>query len=242
MSQFSTEKKITENEDYLEKNSDYWSNGYDADNVESWVFRPYGAVFCKEFGLDGTGGEKLLDFGCGRGAGLRFFRSKGFDVYGVDINKGDIECCRKLMPEIAGNFAVIEAKPKKDDLFFGGNYDIVIAVQVLYYFSDTDFRSRLQSLYDQMNPGGVIYASMIGSKHWFYRHSAVCPDGLRVVNYHGERTQIKDYFVNFTENEDDLRQKFDLFEKIYTGYYAHKLRDSDGDRFHYTFIGRKKEV
>lgn len=54
-------------EDYLKGNLEYWQEGYEADNVESFVFRPYGRIFKYEFGLDGSHGEKLLDWGCGGG-------------------------------------------------------------------------------------------------------------------------------------------------------------------------------
>jgi len=31
--------------DYLKKNEEYWAKGYEAENVESFVFRPYGRIF-----------------------------------------------------------------------------------------------------------------------------------------------------------------------------------------------------
>ena len=33
-----------------------------------------------DFGLDGRGGERLLDFGCGQGLAIDFFARKGFDA------------------------------------------------------------------------------------------------------------------------------------------------------------------
>src|SRR5208283_5150405 len=99
-------------EEYLEKNHDYWQKGYQAENVESFVFRPYGVVFKAELGIDGSKHEKCLDFGCGQGAALGFFKKKGFDVYGVDISQVDIECCKQKMPEISEHFAVIDPKPR----------------------------------------------------------------------------------------------------------------------------------
>ncbi|MFA6316472.1 MAG: methyltransferase domain-containing protein, partial [Elusimicrobiota bacterium] len=147
-------------ERYLLKNKEYWDKGYEAENVESFVFRPYGRIFKWEFGLGGSRGERLLDFGCGAGAALRFFKGKGFDVYGVDISLTDIDRCQRRMPDIKSHFAVIPPEPSRKDRWFGGKFKLVIAIQAMYYYSNADMEERLWSLYDQMAPGGLIYATM----------------------------------------------------------------------------------
>ena len=40
--------------DYLAAQDRYYKPGYDAENVESWVFRTYGRVFKAQFGMDGS--------------------------------------------------------------------------------------------------------------------------------------------------------------------------------------------
>ena len=152
---------------YLQKNYKHWQKGYEAENVESFVFRVYGRVFKAQFGIDGSKHEKLLDFGCGSGATLCFFKSKGFDVYGVDISEPDIQRCKQRMPDIADHFITIDPKPNETDVFFEGRYDIVTAIQSLYYLSNTDLRERLLSLYNQMKEGFLIYATMISTKTVF---------------------------------------------------------------------------
>src|SRR5436190_24196902 len=96
---------------YLEKNKEYYDKGYDAENVESYVFRAYGRIFKHDFGLDGSKGEKVLDFGCGSGASLKFLKSKGFNVHGVDISEIDIRRAQSRMPDIKDHFVVIPPKP-----------------------------------------------------------------------------------------------------------------------------------
>jgi len=211
--------------DYLKGNQTYWQRGYAAENVESFVFRPYGRIFKYEFG--------------GGGAALRFFKPKGFDVYGVDISEVDIEHCRRIMPDVADHFAVIDPKPRNDDVFFGGRFDLVIAIQSLYYLSEPDLAVRLRSLHEQMKSGALIYATMIGTGHYMYAHSTEWKDGLRRVEYRSPRLTLDDYYVNFTRSEEDLARKFGLFERRHIGFYDAKYREDEGAGFHYTFVGQK---
>ena len=233
---------------YLQSNLDYWAKGYAAQNVESQVFRVYGRILKPDFGLSGQKSERVLDFGCGEGATLRFLKQQGFSVFGVDISvdkvlaflqrsEADIARCAASMPDVAPNFQVIEPQPRADDVFFGGNFDLVTAIQALYYYSDEDMETRLQSLHAQMRPGAVIYATMMGTKMWYYQHSTEAGDGLRNVSFETERLKVKDYFVNFTRDEEDLKRKFHLFRPVHMGYYDAHYRADEGSDFHYTFVG-----
>lgn len=224
---------------YLEGIKNYYSMGYEAENVESFVFRPYGSVFKYEFGLGGKN-EKMLDFGCGQGAALAFFKRKGFNVYGVDVSKPDIEVCKMRMVDIPTHFTDVDPKPNANDIFFGGEFDLITAIQSLYHYSNTDMETRLQSLYNMMKPGAIIYATMMTKKHWYYECSKEYKDGLREVTIKSDRLNISDYFVNFVETQEEVVEKFHLFEKKHLGYYSHKFREDEGDREHFTFIGVKK--
>lgn len=88
-----------------------------------------------------------------------------------------------------------------------------------------------------MKHGAIIYATMMGTKCWYYDHSVEYKDGLRKVDFSTKRLQVKDYFVNFTKSDDELLQKFNMFKKIHLGYYDAKY--TEGSEFHYTFIGQK---
>lgn len=224
--------------DYLQANNEYWQHGYVADNVESFVFRVFGRILKPEFGLSGDKHEKMLDFGCGAGAALSFFDKNGFDVYGVDISKIDIQRSKERMPHIEEHFSVIDSAPGEKDVFFGGDYDLIIAIQALYYYSDTDLRRRLISLKNQMKPGAVIYATMMGTKCWYYDNSNPSEDGLREVVIKNGRLNINNYFVNFTSSKEDLKKKFDMFKPIHIGYYDADYIESEGSDFHWTFIGQ----
>lgn len=42
--------------------------------------------------------KTLLDLGCGNGAKLLEFASRGYDIWGVDVDNNSINLCRKLLP------------------------------------------------------------------------------------------------------------------------------------------------
>lgn len=227
-------------ETYLEHNAHYWQKGYDAPNVESFVFRTYGRILKPDFGLSGAAHEKVLDFGCGAGANLAFFKRQGFDVYGVDISATDIARCRQLMPDSAEQFQIIDPQPTLVQDFPGAPYDLVIAIQSLYYLSDRDLDTCLSNLYRQMKPGALIYASMMGTRSYYYQHSKPARDGLRELTFPPEhRLQVSDYYLKFVADEAELQQLFSRFEKVQIGYYDACYREDEGSEFHYTFLGRK---
>lgn len=226
-------------DDYLRKNSDYWQKGYVAENVESWVFRPYGRILAAELGMDGSGGEKLMDFGCGQGAAMAFFKRKGFDVYGVDISETDIAAARTLMPDIHDHFHVANLKPNEDDLFFGGGFDVIVSIQSLYYYTNTDFDVRMKTLNNMLKPGGYVYFTMMGKKCWFYDHATEVEDGLHRIDIETPRIKYENYYIMFADDEEDLKTKFSMFEPLHVGFYSYKTREDEGTDFHYTFFGRK---
>ena len=225
-------------DDYLLKNTRQWEPLYEALHVESHVFRPFGRILAKEFGLTGAKRERVLDFGCASGATLSFYKSKGFDVYGVDLSCKNIEACCFRMPDIADHFGVIEAFPKEEDVYFGGDFDLILAMDSLYYYTDEHLAIRLMSLCSQLKPGGVIYATMIGSKNTVYmEHSDRCDNGLYRVNSHISGCE---HFINVTHSEEELCEKFSIFDKRHTGFHSYRFCEQDGTAFFYTYIGEKR--
>lgn len=232
---------------YLSDNAAYWSLGvYDAPNPESCVFRTYGRILKHDFGLSGSGGERLLDFGCGPGGNTRFYAERGFDVYGVDLSEVDIHRCKDRMREIGDHFKVIDPKPRRSDRFFGDvTFKIVTAIQSLYYYSDSDLEERMISLFDQMDTGAVFMATMMGTKCWYYDMSEETEDGLRLVKLHRTTDKHREglvssnHYINFTGSKEQLERKFCMFKRCHVGFYDYCYRDDEGPEFHWVFFGQK---
>ncbi len=225
---------------YLSSNKAYWEKGYYAVNVDHPVFRFYGRILKPQFGLGGNG-EKLVDFGCGQGAAVNFFFMNGFQARGVDVSEAEINVARIRYPHIAQNFSTCAADPKENQ-YYGFPEDVAVttAIQSLYYFSDRDFLTCMETLYGSMRPGGVFFATMMGERsREFFDNSTEFKDGLRVVNFRNQRLEIKDYYMSFIRDEDHLKRKFEMFQPVHIGYYAAQFRSDEGDGFHFTFCGVK---
>lgn len=225
--------------DYLDANLDYWKKGYDAPNIESFVFRVYGRIL-RDLMPKASGRPAMLDFGCGAGATCAYFRTQGFDVYGVDISEVDIARCKARVPDSTDNFLVIPPKPLPGQNYFGRKFELITSIQSLYYLNDADMRVCLESIHDQLQPGGLFYVTMMGERNWYFANSTPAEGGLRRVEFDSPRLKVKDYFVNFTRDEADLRSRFPMFEPLHVGYYDACYREDEGSDFHYTFVGRKR--
>ena len=230
---------------YLEKNKEIWSKeNYQGENIESFVFRFYGRILKYEFGMSGEKNNKLLDWGCGSGANLSFFKSKGFDVYGVDMDEKSINRCKERMPDIKHHLKTIDPKPSEDTDYFGEKFDVIIATQSMYYLSKTDLQTLLKSLDKMLNPGGIVFFTMMGTESdMFFKdaNKTKDEDGLWNLEYNYPRHSIKDYRIQIL-TEEELEETFNIFEKKHIGFYSEKFRQEEPKTFHHIFVGQKKEV
>lgn len=225
---------------YLQDNQRYWERGYTAPNVDSSLFRFYGRILKHDF--PHLRGSRLVDFGCGQGASVNFLHQVGFDVIGVDSSSTDIEAGRILFPHVANRLELCDIDPNKVPYYgYSENVAVVTAVQSLYYLNDEHFDACIRKIASAMVPGGVFYATMMGTRcAEFYDNSVDAGGGLRKVEFANDRVQVSDYYMSFIEDEAHLKRKFHLFRPLHIGYYAARFRNDEGDGFHYTFCGIKE--
>ena len=227
---------------YLDSNKKYWEKGYLAPNVDHNTFRFYGRILKPQFNLPNNN-EKLLDFGCGQGSAVNYFHQQGFDVEGVDISEKDTSIAKKLFPHLQDKFLICNPDPKLQQSYGSqAKYKVITAFQSLYYFTKSDFEFVLERLNDQLETGGIFFATMMGklSKEFYDNSIKTDDEYLRKVDFKNDRLNIEDYFMFFIEDEDDLLEKFKIFKPIHTGYYCSKFRSDEGDGFHYNFCGMNK--
>lgn len=224
--------------DYLATNARYWAGSYEAPNVESFIFRFYGRILKFDYGIDGSAHERLLDFGCGQGAALRYFDRLGFNCYGVDIAPNDIAVAKQAMPHIADHLQLIEKEPDATRVFLGQPFDIVISIQTLDFLSNSDFNTAIRCIYNNMKPGAKIYASMNGYANYYRCNSTYAGDGLWNVRLKTDRLDYN-LFLNFVKDKAEMKERFALFKPVYIDFYDSSFRH-EGSEFRYTFFGIKE--
>lgn len=202
---------------------------------EGHIIRLYEHLLKYEFDISGKNNESLLDFGCGNGTHTEYFKSKGFTTFGVDIIPGAIKQAKNRYPDNTDNFAVMELYQDTTELF-DQTYDVILCNQVLYYMNNTKLKIVTEQLYNQLRPGGLFYVTMMGTKNHYWNKSVPAEDGLNEVTLSGRLNETS--LINFVHNEEDLANRFSLFEPVYSGYYDSSSRD--GSTYHYQFLGKKK--
>jgi hypothetical protein len=230
---------------YLQKNARYWAGTYNAPNVESFIFRMYGRILVHDYGIDGSRGEKVFDFGMGQGGALHFFHRHGFNVFGVDIAQQDIEVARQVMPERANQFRVISPTPNSELVFYPDlvvppvdGFDVVISIQTLDFLSNSDFEKAVAAIYKNMKVGAKIYASMNGWDMYYRNNGTPIGDGLWHIKFDNGRVNY-DLALNFVRDKDDMRHRFRLFKPVYLDHYDSSFRE-EGSEYRYTFFGVKE--
>jgi ubiquinone/menaquinone biosynthesis C-methylase UbiE len=94
-------------------------------------------------------GKRILDVGCGIGVWSRAFSKEGAEVFGIDIDEGNIEEAKKLVKEI--NFCVGRA----EKLPYEGNFfDVVFLHEVIEHVEDDE--EVLREAIRVLKPGGKV--------------------------------------------------------------------------------------
>lgn len=176
---------------------------------------------------------RVLDFGCSFGANSKVLRDAGLEVYGVDISPDAIKYCIEQEKFERNHFVSKNLLTEKWP--FAEKFDLIIASEVLYYFSNNDLKKLLELFKTHMNPKGVIYANMPSFNHPLYREyvgKEVDTDGLLRIKKSG--TADKELFVRVLNDKKEMREIFSNFEEVAILHTVEEF-ESEVEEFH--FIG-----
>lgn len=94
--------------------------------------------------------SKILELGCGSGRDILYFKSKGYNVKGIDGSKKMCELTSKLLGE------KIEEKTFLD-IDYKSEFDGVYACASLLHLNNEDLIICLNKICDALKPNGIFY-------------------------------------------------------------------------------------
>lgn len=183
----------------------------------------------------------MVDFGCGIGTNLSFFKDMGYDVFGIDISSNAINRCIETHPEYnkdqfyAGN--VLDFDSLNDVFNKEFEYDLLLSLQTMVYLKDEDIKTALGNMSKSLKENGIAYITM--RTHAFRGGMESVPENNKLfVNKAVGRISNTTY-INLCRDKEDMIKKFeDYFEPLYTLKTSIELEECISEELH--FIGRKK--
>jgi SAM-dependent methyltransferase len=154
----------------------------------------------------------VYDLGCGVGRHTVFMAQQGFRVSASDISSGAIEKTRANLSQ-----AKVEATLQQLDMsewpFDDGQFDAVIAFNVVYHATCSEIESILAQIQRVLRPQGLLFItfkSVLDSQ---------CGQGDKLAAFtwaptSGVETGIPHYYVDETEAKR-LLQNFDLVSVVH---------------------------
>ncbi|MBF7044415.1 methyltransferase domain-containing protein [Campylobacter volucris] len=217
----------------------YDNEGYGLQYPDGHVIRFYERIL--KYKLNKTSGN-LLDFGCGNGVHSKYFQDitgGGIKAYGLDIVPSLENTWENDPKLITENFHVIAPNSSFKDLF-NVKMDFIFANQSLYYLPNESFKQAIDEFYQLCNDKAIIFATMITSKAYQeFTTGDVGENGLMEVKS-SPRTNGESTYINFTNNIEELKEKFKPFKPLFWGdYELINLYNFEGSVQHFIYIGQK---
>ena len=109
-------------------------------------------------GIDVNSLRSILDFGCGCGRVIRYWKGKGTRLFGADYNPSLIRWCRKNI-----HHAEFETNhPIPPTVYAAGEFDVVYAISVFTHLTERDQISWIGELRRILRLGGYLLITTHG--------------------------------------------------------------------------------
>jgi SAM-dependent methyltransferase len=103
-------------------------------------------------------GDRVVEFGCGTGRLIAMpLLAWGYDVVGVDLDEASIAHGREMLARARLD---PQALVVSDLVDAPGDFDVVVASEVLEHLSDDDLGSSLAAARDKLRPGGRLLVTV----------------------------------------------------------------------------------
>ncbi len=127
----------------------------------------------------------VLDVPCGMGRLHGGLRRCGYDVYGLDINRGFIAEAKKAHPECADRYLLGDMR----SFDIGMRFDVVVSWFTSFgYFKADDDKRALGAISSHMNRGALVILDLV-NEQWY---KANMTDGYLGISKNGDFVEIED--------------------------------------------------
>ena len=189
-----------------------WDNCY-ADNTQLsvWPWSDIVSLVNRHCKQQITGGGRVLEYGCGAGANIPFFRALGIDYSAIEGSPTIVKQLHERYPDLVDKIRVGDFTQEQP---FACDFDIVIDRAALTHNTTKAIRSALKIAYDSLKLGGIFIGSdWFGKKHTDFFGGEQSEDEFTRKNYtKGQFVGVG--HVHFSD-EPHLRDLFSKFEIIF---------------------------
>lgn len=207
-----------------------WGNKYPTDGLVSYYHNIIKPNLCS------TQNIKVLDFGCSLGANTKFFADLGFDVYGIDSSVNAIKRCIYINKFEPSHFKCCNILEKGNEInnLFDIKFDLIVALNVLPYFSNNDLKLVLEQFCQVMSLGAIFYSNMYTMRREWKVGERI--DDMYLAEQSG--SVGLDTYLNLVEDKNDTEQLFStFFSTIAVTHTIVEGIDGENESIHY--FGKK---
>lgn len=113
--------------------------------------------------------EKTLDIGCGEGAFTKYLSRISKQVLATDISERAIDRAKEYLAENNVIFLAEDAK----DLKFIDKFNLIVALEVLYYLDDADQLELLENVKNVLAEKGIFALSVVVNNKKYYNYGTI---------------------------------------------------------------------
>lgn len=103
--------------------------------------------------------HKILEIGCGEGRDAYPLLERGFDLLATDVSAEAVNFCRKMWPDYADRFQILDCVTEK----YSGTFDFIYAVAVVHMLvPDADRNAFYNFIRSHLRPNGIALICTMG--------------------------------------------------------------------------------
>ncbi|MBN1431637.1 MAG: methyltransferase domain-containing protein [Methanomicrobiaceae archaeon] len=182
---------------------------------------------------------KVMDHGFGHGNNLWFLADKGYECSGCEISEALIADVNELFSKIGKPVDLRPVEGLKIP-FDDNEFDIVVSWNVLHYNGTRQgVIEIIRELHRVLKEGGILVLSTVHPDSSFSDRMKDMGDGTFLIekeNPHDNRQGLS-FFV--AGSDDELKELFDMFSDVKTGYIYTDLFDNSERNAWYLVYAKK---